>query len=87
MTTSGAEIVRHARTYHGFMLALKWFCIHLGTLLTLLIAWFATPLGFAGAVVLAAIVFAGGVWAMNHGLAHSTEDDDARVAEALRENG
>jgi hypothetical protein len=53
----------------------KWFCIHLATLLVLLIGWFATPIGFLGAFILAAIVFAIAVWAMRHGLAHSTEND------------
>ena len=83
MTTSGAEAQRHARTYHGFMLGMKWACIHLGTLITLLIAWFATPVGLAGAVILAAIVYAGGIWAMNHGLNHSTEADDAELNAAI----
>jgi len=85
MTTSGAEVQRHARTYHGFTLAVKWFCIGMGTLISLLIAWFATPAGFLGAVVLAAIVLAGGIWAMNHGLAHSTDQDDLGLAEAMHD--
>ena len=80
MTTSAVELQRHARTYHGFTLAVKWFCIHFATLATLLIGWFATPLGFVGAVITAAIVFAVGVWAMNHGLAHSTENDNGELA-------
>lgn len=80
MTTSVAEIKRHARTYHGFTLAVKWFSIHLATLLTLLVLWFCAPVGFAGAAVCAAIVLAAGVWAMNHGLAHSTEDESGKLA-------
>ncbi len=84
MTTSGAEVLRHARTYHGFMLGMKWVCISLGTLITLLIAWFATPAGFWGALFCAAIVFAGGAWAMNHGLNHSTEAEDAELNAAIR---
>ena len=84
MTTSGAEVLRHARTYHGFMLGMKWVCISLGTLMTLLIAWFATPAGFWGGLFCALIVFAGGAWAMNHGLNHSTEAEDAEVNAAIR---
>ena len=87
MTTSGAEVLRHARTYHGFTLAVKWFCIHAATLITLLVTWFATPAGFVGAVVLAAIVLAGGIWAMNHGLAHSTDEDDAQLNAAIHDGG
>ena len=87
MTTSGAEVLRHARTYHGFMLGLKWLCINFGALVTLLVTWFATPAGLAGGVILAAIVYAGGIWAMNHGLAHSTESEDAEVNAAIRDGG
>jgi hypothetical protein len=87
MTTSGAEVLRHAKTYHGFTLGLKWFCIHAATLIVLLVAWFATPAGLAGGAVLAAIVYAGGIWAMNHGLAHSTESEDAEVNAAIRDGG
>jgi hypothetical protein len=83
MTTS-AELQRHARTYHGFMLGVKWFCIHLATLLTLLIIWFATPAGFVGAVVGAAIVYAAAIWAMNQFLAHSTESEDGELIAAIR---
>jgi membrane protein implicated in regulation of membrane protease activity len=81
MTTSAAEWQRHARTYHGFTLAVKWFCIHLATLITLLVVWFATPAGFVGAVVTAAIVYAVAIWAMNRFLAHSTENDNGELAE------
>jgi hypothetical protein len=84
MTTSAAELQRHARTYHGFTLGVKWFCIHFATLATLLILWFATPAGFLGAVVAAAIVFAVGVWAMNRFLAHSTESEDGELIAAIR---
>jgi hypothetical protein len=87
MTTSGAEVLRHAKTYHGFTLGLKWFCIHAATLIVLLVTWFATPAGLAGGVVLAAIVYAGGIWAMNHGLEHSTESEDAEVNAAIRDGG
>ncbi|HVM98832.1 MAG TPA: aa3-type cytochrome c oxidase subunit IV [Caulobacteraceae bacterium] len=80
MTTSAGELTSHARTYHGFMLGMKWACIHLGALITLLIMWFATPVGFLAALITAAIVYGVGIWAMNHGLAHSTENDTGRLA-------
>jgi hypothetical protein len=85
MATSGAEAQRHANTYHRFMLGLKWVCIGMGTMITLLITWFATPAGFLGAVFCAAIVFSGGAWAMNHGLNHSTESDDAELNAAIHD--
>jgi hypothetical protein len=66
-------IAFHARTFHGFTLGLKWFCIHLAVILVTLIVAFAIGAGLAWGVVCGAIVAAVGVWAMNHGLAHSTE--------------
>lgn len=87
MTTSGAEVLRHAKTYHGFTLGLKWFCIHAGTLIVLLVTWFATPAGLLGGIVLAAIVYASMIWAMTHGLATSTESEDAEVNAAIHDGG
>jgi hypothetical protein len=84
MATSSEEALTHAHTYHRFMLGLKWVCIGLGTILTLLVMWFAAPVGFWGGLVSAAIVFAVGAWAMNHGLNHSTEADDAGLNAAIR---
>lgn len=83
MTTSGAEVLRHARTYHGFMLGMKWVCIGLGTLISLLVVWFATPLGFWGGLFCGAVILAGGAWAMNHGLNQSTEAEDAELNAAI----
>jgi hypothetical protein len=84
MATASAEVLRHARTYHGFMLGLKWVCIGLGTMVAFLVVWFATPGGFWGGLLCAAIVLAGGAWAMNHGLNHSTESEDAELNAAIR---
>jgi hypothetical protein len=84
VTTSANELERHAHTYHGFMLGMKWVAIGLATMITLLILWFATPVGFLGAVVGAAIVLAGAIWAMNRFLAHSTESEDGELIAAIR---
>jgi uncharacterized membrane protein len=83
MATTAAEALTHAQTFHRFMLGLKWVCIGLGSMITLLVMWFATAVGFFGALVAALIVFAVGAWAMNHGLAHSTESDDAELNAAI----
>lgn len=84
MTTSANELQRHASTYHGFMLGMKWVVIHLAVIITLLVLWFATPVGFVGAVVGAAIVLAAAIWAMNRFLAHSTESEDGELIAAIR---
>ena len=84
MTTSANELERHAHTYHGFMLGMKWVAINLATLITLLVLWFATPVGFVGAVVGAAIVLAAAIWAMNSFLAHSTESEDGELIAAIK---
>ena len=70
-----AEFVEHAQTYHHFMLGLKWLTIHLAAVITGLVLWFATPAGFLGGAAGAIVVLAIGIYAMNHGLAHSTERD------------
>lgn len=62
-----------ANTYHRFMLGLKWVLVCLATVIVLLTTWFGAGAGFFPALILAAIVFAIGAWAMNHGLNHSTE--------------
>jgi hypothetical protein len=87
MATSSEEALTHAHTYHRFMLGLKWVCISLGTIVTFLVMWFAAPVGFWGGLFCAAIVFAIGAWAMNHGLNHSTESDDAELNAAIRGGG
>lgn len=69
-----AEDLTHGRTYHRFMLMVKWAAIHLAVVMVFLTVWFATPGGFMGGLVSAVIVAALGIYAMRHGLAHSTED-------------
>jgi len=72
---SHGDFERRAESYHRFMLGMKWVLITMATSLVFLVTCFATSAGFLPALVLAAIVLAVGVWAMNHGLAHSTERD------------
>ena len=77
MATNDLEFERHAQTYHRFMLGVKWAAVHMAALLVLLTLWFATPAGLGWGLIAGALVLAVGVWAMNHGLAHSTEDQVA----------
>jgi hypothetical protein len=74
--TQGGELARHAETYHRFMLGVKWVAIHLAALMVFLTLWFATPAGFAWGLIGGLLVVGVGVFAMSHGLAHSTEDDN-----------
>jgi hypothetical protein len=72
---NNAILAFHARTFHGFTLGVKWFCVHLATLLTLLVVSFCTPAGLGVGILAAIVVLAIGVYAMNHGLNHSTEQE------------
>lgn len=70
------EFAAHAGSYHRFMLGLKWVCITLGSMIVFLTMWFATSAGFLAGAITGAIIAAVGVYAMNHGLAHSSESDN-----------
>jgi small-conductance mechanosensitive channel len=76
LSTKDTEFLTHAQTYHRFTLGVKWVVIHLATIIVFATVWFATPGGFLGGLFVGAVVLALGVWAMNHGLAHSTERDN-----------
>jgi len=73
MAMSRSEWEMHASAYHRFMLGLKWVAIHLAALIAFLTIWFATTGGFWLGLIAGVVVFGVGVYAMNHGLAHSTE--------------
>ena len=73
MTTSRAEWQAHAGVYHRFMLGLKWAGIHLAALIAFLTVWFATAAGFWPGLLAGALVLGAGVFAMTHGMAHSSE--------------
>ena len=75
-SNDSSELARHAATYHRFMLGVKWTAIHMAALMTFLTLWFATPAGFGWGLVTGLVVLAIGIYAMNHGLAHSTEADN-----------
>lgn len=70
---SSADLVYHETTYHRFMLAVKWFAIHLGALIAFLALWFCTPAGFWAGLIAGLIIFGVGFYAMTHGLNHSSE--------------
>ena len=65
----------HGRTFHGFTLAVKIFCASLATLMTFLIIAFCTPAGWGLGLVAAIVVGAVAIFALTHGLNHSTEED------------
>ena len=65
----------HGRTFHGFTLAVKIFCANLAVIMTFLITAFCTPAGWGVALILAIIVAAVAIFALTHGLNHSTEED------------
>lgn len=64
-----------AGSYHHFMLGVKWAAITVASILTFLILSFATTASVIGGLVAGGVVFAVGVYALRHGLAHSTEDE------------
>jgi len=78
------EIDVHAKTYHRFMLGVKWMAIHLAVVLAFLVVWLCTSAGLLSALIVAAIVMAACVYAMRHGLAHSTERDNPHALEPGR---
>jgi hypothetical protein len=71
--TETAELQVHEANYHRFMLAVKWFAIHCAALVAFLTLWFATSAGFFWALIAGLVIVAAGVWAMTHGMAHSSE--------------
>jgi hypothetical protein len=78
LQTQDADLPAHAAAYHHFMLGVKWFAIHLGALLAFFTLWLATSAGFLRALIAGVVIFAAGVFAMTHGLAHSTESESER---------
>jgi len=79
VNTSPGVLAVHAGSYHHFMLGLKWVAIALAATIAFLTLWFCTPAGFFSALLTGIIVLAVGVYAMNHGLAHSSEGDTPSV--------
>jgi Bacterial aa3 type cytochrome c oxidase subunit IV len=65
----------HGRTFHGFTLAVKSFCACLATIMTFLVISFCTPAGVGVGLVAAVVVAAIAIYALTHGLNHSTEED------------
>lgn len=65
----------HGRTFHGFTLGVKSFCACLATIMTFLVISFCTPAGWGLGLVAAIIVAAVAIFALTHGLNHSTEEE------------
>ena len=74
-TDSESILEAHGRTFHGFTLGVKTFCAFLATVMTFLIVGFCTPAGWGLGLLAAIIVAAVAIFALTHGLNHSTEED------------
>ena len=74
--TDAVEFVRHAQTYHRFMVGLKWALIVLASLIAGLTVAFGAGAGPIGGLVVGVVIFTAGTIAMNNGLAHSSEMDN-----------
>jgi hypothetical protein len=79
INTTPRDLAVHAGSYHHFMLGLKWVGIALAATIAFLTLWFCTPAGFFSALLTGIIVLAIGIFAMTHGLAHSSEGDTPSV--------
>jgi len=73
--TPRPELMVHAQNYHRFMLTVKWFSIHAAAVLIFLVLWFCTSAGFGWGLLAGLVVFGAGVYAMTHGLSHSSEGE------------
>ena len=81
------ELEVHERTYHRFMLGVKWFAIHCAVIAVFFGMWLASPAGFGWALIAAVIVGAVGIWAMRHGLAHSSEGHPTDASQPRQAHG
>ena len=72
------EFLRHATTYHRFMMGVKWAMIALASLIGGLTVAYGAGAGPVAGVFVLAVAFSAGVYAMNHGLAHSSERDNGQ---------
>jgi uncharacterized membrane protein len=75
INTKPGDLAVHAGSYHHFMLGVKWVAIVLAAMVAFLTLWFCTTTGFFGALITGLIILAVGIYAMNHGLAHSSEGE------------
>lgn len=58
------DLLAHERTYHAFNMLLRWSMLGLATGLTMLTIWFATPIGFAGALITGIVVWVAGYYGL-----------------------
>ena len=73
---SDPDLLAHAASYHHFMLAVKWAIVVLAAFLTFSTVAFATAAGVLAGLFWGVVVFVLGVFALTHGLAHSSESDN-----------
>ena len=73
---SDPELAAHAVAYHRFMLGVKWVMVSLGSFIIFATLSFGTSAGPVWGVIVGLLVFSIGVFAMGHGLGHSTESDN-----------
>jgi hypothetical protein len=70
------EFMRHAASYHRFTLVVKWAMITLASVIGGLTVAFGAGAGPIAGLVVTVVVFYAGIYAMNHGMAHSSELDN-----------
>jgi len=75
VNTSPGDLAVHAGSYHHFMLGVKWCGIALAAMIAFLTLWFCSAAGFLTALITGVVILAVGIFAMNHGLAHSSEGE------------
>ncbi len=73
--TPRAELMVHARNYHRFMLGVKWFSLHVTAIVVFLTLSFCTSAGLGWGLLAGLVVIGVGVYAMRHGLSHSSETE------------
>ncbi|MEO8114144.1 MAG: hypothetical protein ABI655_07190 [Phenylobacterium sp.] len=65
--TPEPEVIEHERAYKGFNVLLRWCMVLLGDAILTLTLWFASPVGFWGAVIAGLVVFvAGYIFVIRH---------------------
>jgi hypothetical protein len=52
------DVAEQARTYRVFGTLTKWFCLHLGVLLVMLVLWFCLGVAFLGGLIPGLVILA-----------------------------
>lgn len=68
------DLLAHERTYHAFNMLVRWAMLGLATGITMLTLWFATPIGFLGALITGVVVWVVGYFGLIRKEAHQPLD-------------